>query len=148
MSCSLMGAQRRRKTPPTLAASSGQFEASVYASRRSFVDGRLNRPPATADFICRFFSGPAAISLVVRGLISLRHREHLYAREYVLNYTNACSHIEHRYFHCADRSFFSGSMQWGVTQLRPYHAGTIHAKQGAHDTMCHLPERSGGRPHS
>ena len=74
-------------------------------ARMIVVDPRFTRTAATADFHVPIRAGSDLA--FVGGLIRYVIEHNLYAREYVLNYTNA-SFLVNEDFHCADEGFFSG----------------------------------------
>lgn len=69
------------------------------------VDPRFTRTAATADLHVPLRAGTDIA--FVGGLIRYVIENNLYAREYVLNYTNA-SFLVNEEFHCADEGLFSG----------------------------------------
>jgi formate dehydrogenase major subunit len=74
-------------------------------ARMIVVDPRFTRTAATADFHVPIRAGSDLA--FVGGLIRYVIENKLYAREYVLNYTNA-SFLVNEAFHCSDDGFFSG----------------------------------------
>ena len=74
-------------------------------ARMIVVDPRFTRTAATADFHVPIRAGSDLA--FVGGLIRYVIENNLYAREYVLNYTNA-SFLVNEDFHCADDGLFSG----------------------------------------
>ena len=74
-------------------------------ARMIVVDPRFTRTAATADFHVPIRAGSDLA--FVGGLIRYVIENNIYAREYVLNYTNA-SFLVDEDFHCSDEGFFSG----------------------------------------
>ena len=84
-------------------------------ARMIVVDPRFTRTAATADFHVPIRAGSDLA--FVGGLIRYVIENNLYAREYVLNYTNA-SFLVNEDFHCADEGLFF-RIRCREVELRP-----------------------------
>lgn len=109
-------------------------------ARMIVVDPRFTRTAATADLHVPIRAGSDIA--FVGGLIRYVIENNLYAREYVLNYTNA-SFIVDKDFHCADGGLFSGFDAAHSDYDRT--TWNYQAKSGA-TTPGHLPENVGVDP--
>jgi len=109
-------------------------------ARMIVVDPRFTRTAATADLHVPIRAGSDLA--FVGGLIRYVIEYNLYAREYVLNYTNA-SFIVNKDFHCADEGLFSGFDAVHSDYDRT--TWNYQAKSGA-TTPGHLPENVAADP--
>jgi formate dehydrogenase major subunit len=109
-------------------------------ARMIVVDPRFTRTAATADLHVPIRAGSDIA--FVGGLIRYVIENNLYAREYVLNYTNA-SFIVNKDFHCADEGLFSGFDAVHSDYDRT--TWNYQAKAGA-TTPGHLPENVAADP--
>lgn len=109
-------------------------------ARMIVVDPRFTRTAATADFHVPIRAGSDLA--FVGGLIRYVIENDLYAREYVLNYTNA-SFLINEDFHCADEGLFSGFDAAKSDYDRT--TWNYQPKSGA-PTPGHLPENVAADP--
>src|SRR5260370_5366099 len=117
------------------------MEASLAPNTRmTVVRPPCRRPAATADLHVPIRAGSDIA--FVGGLIRYVIENNLYAREYVLNYTNA-SFIVNKDFHCADEGLFSGFDAVHSDYDRT--TWNYQAKSGA-TTPGHLPENVAADP--
>ena len=109
-------------------------------ARMIVVDPRFTRTAATADLHVPIRAGSDLA--FIGGLIRYVIENNLYAREYVLNYSNA-SFIVNKDFHCADEGLFSGFDAVHSNYDRT--TWNYQAQSGA-TTPGHLPENVAADP--
>ena len=109
-------------------------------ARMIVVDPRFTRTAATADLHVPIRAGSDIA--IVGGLIRYVIENNLYARQYVLNYTNASFLVDEE-FQCADEGLFSGFDPVKSDYDRT--TWNYQAKSGA-TTPGHLPENVAADP--